>query len=56
MVEISYLLYLAIAIGITIWVARTLSHNGEVFWSSASATTPSSPTRPTICWWSASTW
>ena len=31
MVEISYLLYLAITIGITIWVARTLSSNGEVF-------------------------
>lgn len=31
MIEISYLLYLAITIGITIWVARTLSRNGEVF-------------------------
>lgn len=31
MVEISYALYLLIAIGITIWVARTLSRNGEVF-------------------------
>ena len=31
MVEIAYLLYLLIAIGITIWVARTLSKNGEVF-------------------------
>lgn len=31
MIEISYLLYLAITIGITIWVARTLSSNGEVF-------------------------
>lgn len=31
MVEISYLLYLAITIAITIWVARTLSRNGEVF-------------------------
>lgn len=31
MVEISYLLYLAISIGITVWVARTLSHNGKVF-------------------------
>jgi hypothetical protein len=31
MVEISYLLYLTITIGITIWVARTLSRNGEVF-------------------------
>ncbi|MBX3561894.1 MAG: hypothetical protein KF780_08775 [Sphingomonas sp.] len=31
MVEISYALYLIIAIGITIWVARTLSRNGEVF-------------------------
>jgi hypothetical protein len=31
MVEISYALYLVITIAITIWVARTLSHNGEVF-------------------------
>lgn len=31
MVEIAYLLYLAISIGITVWVARTLSRNGEVF-------------------------
>ena len=31
MVEIAYGLYLLISIGITIWVARTLSRNGEVF-------------------------
>jgi len=31
MVEVAYLLYLTISIGITIWVARTLSKNGEVF-------------------------
>lgn len=31
MVEVAYLLYLAISIGVTIWVARTLSHNGIVF-------------------------
>jgi hypothetical protein len=31
MVETSYLLYLAISLGITIWVARTLSRNGKVF-------------------------
>ena len=31
MVETAYLLYLAISIAITIWVARTLSKNGEVF-------------------------
>jgi hypothetical protein len=31
MVEIAYLLYLVISIGITIWVARTLSRNGKVF-------------------------
>ena len=31
MVETAYALYLAISIGITIWVARTLSRNGEVF-------------------------
>ena len=31
MVEIAYALYLVITIGITIWVARTLSKNGEVF-------------------------
>jgi hypothetical protein len=31
MVEIAYFLYLAIAIGITIKVAQTLSRNGEIF-------------------------
>ncbi len=31
MVETVYALYLLITIGITIWVARTLSRNGEVF-------------------------
>ena len=31
MVETAYALYLAITIGITIWVARTLSRNGIVF-------------------------
>ena len=31
MVEIAYALYLAIAIGITIKVAHTLSRNGEIF-------------------------
>lgn len=30
-VEASYAFYLLISIGITIWVARTLSKNGEVF-------------------------
>ena len=29
--ELSYLTYLAISIALTIWVARTLSKNGEVF-------------------------
>jgi hypothetical protein len=31
MTEVVYILYLLITIGITIWVARTLSGNGEVF-------------------------
>ncbi len=31
MVETAYALYLAITLGITIWVARTLSRNGEIF-------------------------
>jgi hypothetical protein len=31
MVEIAYALYLLITIGLTIWVARTLSRNGRVF-------------------------
>jgi NAD/NADP transhydrogenase beta subunit len=31
MVETSYALYLIISVAITIWVARTLSKNGEVF-------------------------
>jgi len=31
MVELSYLAYLVAAIGMTAWVARTLSRNGEVF-------------------------
>jgi len=31
MVEVSYALYLIIALAITVWVARTLSKNGIVF-------------------------
>ncbi len=31
MIEVSYFAYLVIAIGMTGWVARTLSTNGEVF-------------------------
>ena len=31
MIELAYLLYLLISIGMTVWVARTLSKNGEVF-------------------------
>jgi drug/metabolite transporter (DMT)-like permease len=31
MIVLAYALYLAIAIGLTIWVAHTLSTNGEVF-------------------------
>ena len=31
MIEVSYFAYLIIAIGMTAWVARTLSVNGEVF-------------------------
>ena len=31
MTEVFYLLYLAISIAITVWVARTLSRNGEIF-------------------------
>ena len=31
MITLAYALYLAIAIGFTVWVARTLSHNGIVF-------------------------
>ena len=31
MLVIAYWLYLTIAIGLTIWVARTISSNGEVF-------------------------
>ncbi|PZU42594.1 MAG: hypothetical protein DI568_18030, partial [Sphingomonas sp.] len=31
MVETAYALYLVITLAITIWVARTLSKNGEVF-------------------------
>lgn len=31
MITIAYTLYLVISIGLTIWVARTLSKNGEVF-------------------------
>ena len=30
-VETTYLLYLVISIGLTVWVARTLSKNGRVF-------------------------
>ncbi|WP_433163658.1 hypothetical protein [Kribbella sp. CA-247076] len=31
MTVVTYLLYLAIAVPLTIWVARTLSHNGRIF-------------------------
>ena len=31
LIELSYALYLIASIGMTIWVARTLSKNGEVF-------------------------
>ena len=31
MIETAYALYLAITLAITVWVARTLSKNGEVF-------------------------
>ncbi|SOD56836.1 hypothetical protein [Pseudoxanthomonas wuyuanensis] len=31
MLHLSYLLYLGISIAMTVWVARTLSKNGEVF-------------------------
>lgn len=31
MIELAYALYLAITLGITVWVARTLSRNGIVF-------------------------
>jgi hypothetical protein len=30
-IEISYIVYLAISLGVTIWVARTLHRNGRVF-------------------------
>ncbi len=30
-VELSYAAYLAASIGMTMWVARTLSYNGEIF-------------------------
>ena len=31
MIEISYAIYLLASLGMTVWVARTLSSNGEVF-------------------------
>lgn len=31
MIELSYAIYLIASLGMTIWVARTLSSNGEVF-------------------------
>ena len=31
LIEFSYAAYLAASIGMTMWVARTLSHNGEIF-------------------------
>jgi len=36
----TYLLYLVITIGITIWVARTLRHNGLVFLARSEADRP----------------
>jgi hypothetical protein len=31
MIELSYLTYLTISIGVTVWVARTLHKNGRIF-------------------------
>lgn len=31
LIELSYAAYLAAAVGMTVWVARTLSTNGEIF-------------------------
>jgi hypothetical protein len=31
MITLAYILYLAIAVAFTVWVARTLSGNGEIF-------------------------
>ena len=31
MIELSYLTYLIISIGVTVWVARTLHKNGRIF-------------------------
>jgi hypothetical protein len=30
-IETSYLIYLAISLSVTVWVARTLHHNGRIF-------------------------
>lgn len=31
MIVVSYAIYLLISIGVTVWVARTLHHNGRIF-------------------------
>ena len=36
----TYLVYLAVTIGITIWVARTLRHNGLIFLARSEAEVP----------------
>ena len=30
-IVVSYVVYLAISLGVTVWVARTLTHNGRIF-------------------------
>ena len=52
---VAYVIYLLISIGLTIWVARTLSRNGRVFLADVLQGTRSSPTPSTTSWWSAST-
>ncbi len=45
----TYLIYLAISIALTIWVARTLHKNGRVFLSTSSMAMKPSLTRLITC-------
>ena len=50
-----YVVYAVVSIGLTIWLARTLGKNGEVFLRDVFEDKPDLAAAVTACWWSAST-
>jgi hypothetical protein len=51
---ITYSLYLAISIVLTVWVARTLSKNGRIFLVDSFGGNEALADSVNHCWWSAS--